>query len=365
MLPNHLKPVLLQPIKIHKPSKVELFPSHITLNGQQTSIDSLLTTSQKTESWEAEWLEFIKEWYNSSSVIKVQTSGSTGTPKSIQLKKEFVAASALRTIHFFNLQEGDQVLHCLPSRYIAGKLMLVRALLGKLDLIAIDPASDFSILQNTKFKFAAMVVNQVHKVLQLPRESCHLDYLLIGGSAVPLELEEKLQTINTACYSSYAMTETATHIALRKLNGNSLSSYYHCLEGISVALSEQACLQIHMPGLEHKFLQTTDLAELKDNKSFRILGRADHVIISGGIKFSPEQLEKKLEPFISQPFFISSLPHEILGQQLILMIEGKADSLLEQAIQKTCEQHLTKYEQPKLIRFINQLPRTENGKLKR
>ncbi len=341
---------------------MELLPKHITLNGQPVSVSDLLQKEGKTE-WEKEWLDFLKEWYSKSDHINVQTSGSTGTPKVIQLKKDFVAASAKRTIQFFNLQENDRVLHCLPSRFIAGKLMIVRALIGKLDLQIIDPATNFEFLKTKNFKFAAMVPNQISKILEY--ESWNLEFLLIGGAAIPHQIERQLQQFSTICYSSYAMTETATHIALRKLNGRNPQEFYHCLEDIHVELSNDECLQIFMPGLEIPYLQTTDLAELKDEKTFHILGRADNVIISGGIKYSPEAIEKKLESFISQPFMISSLPHETLGSQIILQLEESENEETRQEIKAICEQHLDKFEQPRQIHFINELPRTGNGKLKR
>lgn len=339
-----------------------LFPIHLKLNGKQTAIADLLRNCKKQAEWEKTWFDFLKEWYNETDFIEVNTSGSTGKPKTIRLKKSFIAASAQRTINFFKLKENDRVLHCLPAKYIAGKLMIVRALIGNLDLHVVNPSSNFHFLKLEHFKFAAMVSNQVIKILDHGIEN--LESLLIGGSAVPDSLIDRLRDIPTECYSSYAMTETATHIALQKLNGDHPDEFYHCLEQIQVQLSSENCLQIYMPGLQQP-LRTTDLAELKDEKTFRILGRADHVIISGGIKFSPEQLEKKLDPFISQLFYFSSAPHETLGQQLVLIIEGDRSPALLFEIRTLCKQQLSRYEQPKQIRFVQQLPRTPNGKLNR
>jgi O-succinylbenzoic acid--CoA ligase len=356
---------------------MNIFPDHIQLKSHLIPVRDLLQTSKEKTGWEKEWLDFLAEWYNQEDFIEVQTSGSTGTPKTIRLRKNFVAASAQRTILFFGLKENDRVLHCLPSKYIAGKLMSVRALVGKLDLHVVDPATDFSLLQTQPFRFAAMTPNQVAKLINpqpatrnlepgtwnLEFSPWNLEFLLIGGSAIPQPLEAKLRHISTICYSSYAMTETATHIALRKINGEGADNFYHCLDDIEVQLSGDGSLRVLMPGLESAFLQTTDLAELKDNKTFRILGRADNVVISGGIKFSPEQLERKLEPYISVPFMISYLPHDTLGQQLVLMVEGMEDAATIFSLETICQQHLDKYEQPRRTLFVPKLPRTANGKL--
>lgn len=347
---------------------MNLFPKHIILNGEKIFVDDFFTKPQKS-GHEKELAGFLKEWYSGENFIEVKTSGSTGAPKTIRLTKDFVAQSAQRTLRFFQLKKGERVLHCLPVKYIAGKLMAVRALVGNLDLFPADPATDFEFLQNETFRFTAMVPQQVAKILDAETSPGawfqHLELLLIGGSAVPLLLEKRLQNVPTVCYSGYAMTETATHIALRKVNGAGADEFYRCLDEIRVGLSGNGCLQIFMPGLIEQPLQTTDLAELKDEKTFRILGRSDNVIISGGIKFSPEQIEKKLEPFILKPFLISFLPHESLGEQLVLVVEEKESDAETKRLREICLRELEKYEQPRQIRFIPQLPRTASGKLNR
>lgn len=345
---------------------MNLFPEHIKLNGQKILVAEFLEPSLIKSNVEREIAGFLKEWYSPENFIEVKTSGSTGTPKIIQLEKDFVAASAQRTIQFFQLKKGDRILHCLPVKYIAGKLMIVRALIGEQDLNLVEPKTDFSFLRTEKFKFAAMVPAQVNKILESEPFTGtlfqNLEQLLIGGSAIPFTMKQKLQTVSTACYSSYAMTETATHIALRKLNGSEKSEFYHCFGDIHVQLSEEGCLQIFMPGLEKQPLQTNDLAELKDERTFRILGRSDNVIISGGIKYSPEQIEKKLEPFIEIPFLVSSLPHESLGEQIVLVIKGNENSKIMKTVKNLCLKRLSKYEQPRQILFIQHLPETENHK---
>jgi O-succinylbenzoic acid--CoA ligase len=339
------------------------------LNGTQVLVENLLQEKNLKNERKAEFTGFLKEWYSENKYIEVKTSGSTGTPKIIRLKKELVAESARRTLQFFKLKKNDRILHCLPMQYIAGKLMVIRALLGEPDLYLTEPSTDFAFLKNKKFRFAAMVPNQVAKILKAetaPGEFLgNIEKLLLGGSSIPASLEMTLQNVSTACWSGYGMTETATHIALRKINGADTDGWYHCLENIRVDLSSEGCLQIYLPGLENQPLPTTDLAELKDEKTFQILGRIDNVIISGGIKFSPEQLEKKLEPFISKPFLISSLPHESLGQQLILVVEGKESKETTEKLKEICKKQLGRYEQPKQILFKDKLPRLPNGKFNR
>ena len=342
---------------------MELFPKHIRLNGQLVEVEKLLSKNDFQAEWEKEWLEFLKEWYNKEDSIIAKTSGSTGTPKTITLKKEFIAASAKRTVDFFKLKEDHLILHCLPSRFIAGKLMTIRAIIGKLDLHLVDPSSDFSFLKDQPFRFTAMVPNQMLKLLVSQPVTRNPQLILLGGSAIPTSLEQKLQNVPTACYSSYGMTETATHIALRKLNGKDAQHFYHCLDGISIEKTKDGCLKVHMDGLENSPLQTTDIVELKDEKSFRVLGRADHVIISGGIKYHPEEIERKLEPHIHVPFYISSLPDDKLGEQIVLYIEGDENVVFINHLQEIFEECLTKHEIPRYVDFQQQLNRTKNGKI--
>lgn len=343
---------------------MNLFPEYITLNGNRISVDKLIATRQESSVG-----RLLGEWYSTENFIEVQTSGSTGTPKTIRLDKHFVGASVQRTLRFFDLKAGHRILHCLPEKYIAGKVMILRALLGNLNLYTAPPDTGFSFLHDEAFRFAAMVPAQVSKILNAePYRGAWLnkiDCLLIGGSAIPPDIEALLHGVSTSCYSSYAATETATHIALRKINGTDASDFYTCLDDIRVKLSDDGCLQIFMPGLSEQPLQTTDLAWLINEKTFRILGRSDNVIISGGIKYYPEQLETKLARFIKVPFLISSLPHHSLGEQLVLVVEGNMDDELLTEIKNICTHRLSKYEQPKQIVVIRQFPLNKNYKTDR
>jgi O-succinylbenzoic acid--CoA ligase len=234
-----------------------------------------------------------------------------------------------------------------------------------MNLIAVDPVGNFELLANEKFDLGAMVPNQVFKILEQQsgiEKLQNIRNLLVGGSAITTKLETQLALLSNRVVSTYGMTETASHIAIRELSATLKSEYYHCLPGISVTLNENECLQIHLPELA-KPLQTNDLAELQSNISFRILGRADSIIISGGIKYSPEAIEKKMEGLLNQRFVISSVQDEKLGEKLVLVIEGKASLIA--TIQERLKTQLPTFEQPRMILFVNQFPETSSGKIKR
>ncbi len=346
-------------------------PCHISILNEVFTHDEIVRVAEKKlqktlSDWEHEFYLFVQEWLNGNDFVEVKTSGSTGQPKTIRLPKQVMQKSAERTIQYFNLKENDRLFLSLSCRYIAGKMMVVRALTGKMDLSVVDPATDFSFLNQEKFDFGAMVPLQVVNILETETGKKRIEnirHLLVGGSAVPAPLETRIGRLENDVVSTYGMTETASHIAVRKLSGNHRSENYRCLQGISIRKNENDCLEILAEG-QDSWLTTTDLVEIISPSEFKILGRADHVIISGGLKYYPEQIEKKLEDYISQPFIISSEPDEKLGQKLVLVIEGKTSHELVNALQKI-EKQLPAYERPRKIIFTDRLPRNENGKIVR
>lgn len=314
--------------------------------------------------WEKELYLFLQEWISASDTIAAHTSGSTGEPQMIRLPKTMMEQSAQRTITYFNLKPGDRLLLSLPCRYIAGKMMVIRAITGRMDLITADPSLETDLLLTSIFDLGAMVPNQVFKLLDHPKGKEKIEnirHLLIGGSAIQANMENQLSRLNNQVVSTYGMTETASHIALRTLSGPSRSDIYQCLPGITVSLGHNDCLIIHVPGMEA--FPTKDIARVLSPVSFKILGRADDVIISGGIKFWPETLEKKLEGLIPHRFVFSSLPDEKLGEKLVLVVEGTAADVDD--IQQKAKEVLLPYERPREICFLDSFPETENGKIKR
>lgn len=350
---------------------MDINPKDISLNSKQFSAAEILKiTSSKTGDpsvplWEKELFLFLNEWFSEADFVLAQTSGSTGEPKPIELPKIVMQKSAERTIKYFGLKKSDRLLLSLPCRYIAGKMMAIRAIVGQMNLITVDPASDFDFLEHESFDFGAMVPNQVFKLLQQSSGTGKLQNirnLLVGGSAISSALEAQISQLSNRVVSTYGMTETASHIAIRKLSGKRISEFFHCLPGISVSLNEPGCLQIHLPEMIEP-LQTNDLAELQSDTGFKILGRADSVIISGGIKYSPETIEKKLEALFDRRFVISSLPDEKLGEKLVLVIEGKPFDT--DILKRKLAELLTPYELPKPIVFLEKLPETTSGKVRR
>ncbi len=326
---------------------VNNLPSPLKVNQGVLSLD-------KSPIWK-DVNQFISEWLIGSEEMTLQTSGSTGKPKSIQVKKEWMKNSAQLTGKTFGIKEGDSALLCMPMKYVAGKMMVVRALELGLNLNVIEPSSSPLEGLDGTIDFAAIVP------LQLENSLHHLDKvktLIVGGGQVHSALVEKLQSIKTEVFETYGMTETLTHVAIKLLNGRDKSDLFHTLDGIRFEMDERGCLVIHAPILNPEPVVTNDLVELVNDASFKWLGRFDNIINSGGVKIIPEVVEAKLAEIIKDHrYFIAGLPDESLGEKVVLIVEGDG---MEIPFDK-----LDKYERPREIYFISKFVNTDSGKLNR
>ena len=325
--------------------------------------------------------DFLAEWNNDSPFVEVKTSGSTGEPKRMLVEKRRMLASARITCDFLGLRPGDTALLCMSLDYIAGKMMVVRALERGLKLITVEPSghplSTFHFSPFT-FHFSAMVPLQVYNTLQVPEERERLKqirHLIIGGGAIDDSLAAELKDFPNNVWSTYGMTETLSHIALRRLNGPEASLWYTPFPSVHLSLSDEGCLIIHAPEVCPEPLVTNDIAEISHNgrsalplatggtrehprcEKFRILGRKDNVICSGGLKIQAEELERQLRPHMSVPFVISKRADEKFGEIVVLITEGSPSDA-----RTICERILPKFHQPKAYLHIDQIPLTETGK---
>ena len=308
--------------------------------------------------------EFLEEWNNPSPYVHVQTSGSTGTPKPMLVEKQRMLNSARITCDFLGLREGDTALLCMSLDYIAGKMMVVRSIERGLKLITVEPSGHPLSTPHSPLSFAAMVPMQVYNTLQVAEECERLKqirHLIIGGGAIDDALASALKTFPNHVWSTYGMTETLSHIALRRLNGPEASEWYTPFPSVKVSLNEDSCLVIDAPLVCATRLVTNDIAELSSgtvpNMKFRILGRKDNVICSGGIKIQIETVERQLRPHLQAPFLITKRPDAKFGEVVVLLTEGTVPEAKE-----VCLRILPKYHQPRVYLHVDQIPLTATGK---
>jgi O-succinylbenzoic acid--CoA ligase len=306
-----------------------------------------------------EFNRFKEDWFAEDPIIKVQTSGSTGIPKSIFLSKEHMKSSALATLAYLNISSGSNALLCLPISKIGGIMMFVRAVVADLDLWVVSPSSSpwGKIKPEKTFDFTAMVPLQIANSL---KELGRAGKIIAGGGPLSSELIDQVKATNSQLWHSYGMTETISHIALRQISPK-LSPFFETLPGVQLAVNALDCLIIDAPKIGVTNLQTNDIVELISGGRFLWKGRLDNVVLSGGLKFYPEDLEQKVA--LEQNFILAGVANPILGEQLILIIESKtplAESKLRQALQ-----NLARLEKPKEVLYLDSFVYTANSKIKR
>ena len=293
--------------------------------------------------YDVDLFDFLLEWKSENTHIQSTTSGSTGTPKTIKLSKSSMLVSAKATNEYFNLNDLSSYFICLPVKYIAGKMMLARAFQGKGKIILAKANAIPVKALKENVSFCAMTPYQaMHSIKEHKAEMNLIDQLIIGGSPVNSDLAKELNNLKTACYVTFGMTETISHIALKPIE----NTIYECLPHVSISSNDNQQLIIDAPEIDVHKLVTNDIISHTDEKHFKWIGRSDNVINSGGIKLHPELIEEKLEKVLKDVlFFIDQIPHLELGSQPVLIIEEKA---LDEVIAKGIDL-LEKFEIPKKI----------------
>lgn len=307
--------------------------------------------------------EFTSYFLSDNPLCEVKTSGSTGTPKRMLVEKSRMRASARMTCDFLGLREGDNALLCMSLDYIAGKMMVVRSIERSLNLIEIQPCghpfADLS-KEGIGTDFAAIVPLQLYNTLNVPSEREYLKtirHVIVGGGAISEDVEQQLRNFPNAIWSTYGMTETLSHIAMRRLSGPDASEWYTPMDGVSLSQDSDGCLIIDAPSLNKDTLHTNDIVELRSDGSFKIRGRRDNVICSGGIKLQIEEIERSLKPYLTHPFQITKARDDKFGEIVVLLTEGTVAQAEEEIPSLG-----NKYFRPRLILHADHLPLTETGK---
>lgn len=333
----------------------------ITINGREVEIKDILgKTASSLSKFESSTFSFIQNWFGPLDTFIQPTSGSTGIPKPITITRKQMIASAQLTQQALELGTNDTSLVCLDTDYIAGKMMLVRSFVTGMKIIAVNPSlNPFAALPlNLKIDFVAMVPLQVHEVIRSAQGQLlnSVKNIIVGGAPLSVETMENLSCLSGRIFETYGMTETVSHIALRRINGPSASEYFTTLPGIKIDTDKRGCLEISAPYLDDT-ITTNDIIEIKEDTKFKWLGRWDNIINSGGVKIIPEKVEGEIQKLfnklkIENKFFISSRPDPALGSKLILLIEGSLRGPIIENIKSSLHDHLSPYEIPKEF-FVN------------
>ena len=354
-------------------------PTSLLLNGREYAYAAIREYPAQlggpVNGYEAKVLNFIRQWLNGTQEFSLTTSGSTGPPSPIVLRRRQLEASARRTADFFDLGPGDRALVCLNCEYIGGMMMLVRGLERNLHLTIVEPHADpFSyVAADAEFDFAAFVPLQLKAVLaagHAPRLN-QMKALLIGGAPADAALQQELQPLTVPVWLTYGMTETCSHVALRRLNGPQATAAFRVLPGIAAGQDERGCLTLRGDVTDDQLIITNDVVNLRDAHTFEWLGRADFVINSGGVKVPAEKVELVLDVALAEigagrRCFVAGRPDERLGQTVTAFIEGPALSAgLEEELKALLAGRLGRYEQPRQLVYVPEFQVTATGKLNR
>ncbi|OZV69993.1 AMP-binding protein [Winogradskyella aurantia] len=316
------------------------------------------------EPYEKHTGNFLIDWLNDDDFLMVNTSGSTGQPKAIKLKKQAMVNSALATGNFFGLEPGHTAMDCLPSHYIAGKMMLVRAMILGLEMDCVEPSTHPIFDYEKVYDFCAMIPLQLKHTINYVH---NIKTIIIGGAKVTKPLKERISQCQSKVYETYGMTETITHVAVRQLKSKAGKgdTYFNALPNNTFRQDDRKCLVIKASNLGDEEVVTNDVVDLKSETSFQLLGRFDNVINSGGVKLFPEQIEDKFQPIIDERFIVASEYDEGLGEKLILIVENPRDSIDSIRNRIKYLKGLTRYEVPKTIYAVDKFVETVNGKIHR
>ncbi len=327
-----------------------------------SKLDKDCNTLMKSEILEQRLIaQAIMDWHK-NEVFEFRTSGSTGIPKSISFSKDQVKASINQSKVAFNLSPNDTALISLPMRYVAGKMMLYRALQIGMNVVTFDPKVELEDVIGESVSFAAFVPQQIDYLIESRDGRKWLESIrivLVGGSAINFSLEAKLMTLSNEVYHTYGMTETLTHIAVKKLSQGGSNSFSP-LPNVSLSVSKENTLVISAHHLGVK-LETNDVVRLNEDQSFLVFGRIDNVINSGALKIHPENLESIFRKYIPNDLIVLGVPDERWGEKVVLVIESTFSIDPEWIMAAKSEIPRTKW--PKQIKYVNKLPRTESGKV--
>jgi O-succinylbenzoic acid--CoA ligase len=296
--------------------------------------------------------------------IVQESSGTTGIPKEIHLSKSSMIRSALQTAKKFKLEKGHTALLCLSTDYIAGKMMIVRALVTGMDLVWIEPSGCPAVSCKETYDLCAMVPLQVYNLIGKERSLSSIKNLLIGGSEVSPELENRVKKVPSRIYETFGMAETCSHIAIRRINGPSTSPWFTAMPGIKISADPRDCLVIEASFLTDRVI-TNDVVEIIKKNRFLWKGRIDNLINSGGIKISPEHLEKMIVEILGHESYVVGIHDKKLGQKLVMVTTHPYSSGEKKAMLDALRDKLPSHHIPAEIIVLNSFPRNRSLKIDR
>jgi O-succinylbenzoic acid--CoA ligase len=328
-------------------------------------IDELVEPSSE---FERQVQTFCAAWKSGQSSFLFHTSGSTGEPKPIWVNRPAMVASALATGNWLNLKPNDVALACLPVQYIAGAMVLVRAMVLDLRVCLVEPSvNPLENLAPISIQLASFVPNQWHAILnshsKLSSFFSEAKGILLGGATLSEELRNQSVGLSYPIYETYGMTETVSHVAYKSLG----ETYFKAFDSIQLQVDQRDCLKINGLVTGNEWIQTNDVVRFHDSSSFELVGRIDRVINSAGRKIHPEPMEKFISSQDFQPraYFLDAIPDTVLGQQLCLFYTGEWSQVDQENLRQALRNQFDSWQLPKQFIQLPNFQFTSSGKIDR
>jgi len=229
--------------------------------------------------------EFSKKWDKGAKAFLIETSGSTGTPKEMILERRKLLWSAEQSLKYLP-SKPNLINCCLPTNKVGGFMQIVRAKVWDVPFYKAAVSANPKLNEKVVGSSISLTPLQLYNI-QNSRKS--LEFLekahsiLIGGGVIGFDIVDSIKPI---LFHTYGMTETYSHIAIRRMDDD----YFKPIDGVDFGINEEGCLKIKCFLTNDLWMQTNDLCVLQ-NEGFQILGRADNVINTGGLKLHSEVLE--------------------------------------------------------------------------
>lgn len=310
-------------------------------------------------------VKLAEEAATPSLALVIATSGSEGTPKAVRLPWRAVAAAARMSGRAVDLRPGDVWLACLPLHHIGGAMIPYRCWrAGATALIheGFDAEAVMRDLYDHQVSHVSLVPPMLARLLDLGAPPPSLRCAIVGGAALAEALLTRARAAGWPVTRSYGMTETC---AMAALDGRPLP-------GVCVRAAESGVLEIASPALMAGYLgqpdsgpwfATRDLGAVAADGRVTVTGRADDILVTGGVNVHPLDVEARLAacPGVREAG-VTGIADPLWGDVIAAVYEGDVH---ETTVESWCRAHFFGPRRPRRFLRVERLPRTASGKLDR
>lgn len=318
--------------------------------------------------------------------LVVATSGSSGEPKAVMLSNANLDAAARAANQRLSLAAGDLWLGCLPLHHIGGLSLLYRCLRAGASLLLHEGFSAAAVWRDLNARpvsHLSLVPAMLARLLDVAGAAAvpaSLRHVLVGGAALSQSLGERALASGWPICPSWGMSETAAQAATLLRPGKDWrgGQVGPLLSGLQARVADDGRLHLRGAqvmvgylnperrpgvGLDDGWLPTADLGRIDAAGWLTVLGRADELLISGGVKVHPSAVEACLAacPGVSD-VAVTAVPDAVWGDVLVALVVGQTDNA---ALDAWMRQHLIGAHRPRRVLRLDRLPRNAMGKLER